>query len=819
MPTKNSPRFKNEQLLVFIWGVIGLGVLLISPFLPWLDLPPLFGIPIWRFFYGKILVIGSLIAFAAVLPSFVQPTWMRPLFVSAQTWGSIATILVWPVFFCSVGVYLLAISLAESFLENVLSRLVLPEPGLGLYLATAGSLVAVLAFGFLGYRLSNSVSDVIWQASLQVIVVLLVLLFLFIYRLVLGQNPLAEQPADQVGPVLREAEIIIREKPELPPTDDEVPTEKWVEKLAAIGEDRDKARKQILSRGEAALDAVLQGMKNADPAIRQACVELAPKIAGARIPEVKEQLKHLTRDDDAAVRVEAINTLSGIADPATEFLEELVEAVLDRDPHVRDVAVRLVGGLRQLEEKDVERLKTIVAKTGDARRANVLGVIASMPIDANVVRAVFIPCLSDKDPQVVAIALAVVEKKQLVSDPVVVKSLIRMTLATTNELQTTAWNLLKSINKFSVDQRNLLQDGLFAKNPQIRLWFLEQLGKMENDALPSASAIARLLQDEDRSVKLTAVKILTQFGNAAADFRADFLLLTSSEDAETRRVAIESLAKLPRDPRSDSILFEKLDDPDEGVRQAAQTAITNLQPPIGRGDQLLLRSALKSPNAATRRFAAKFYSQLGADVRESRFDLIAAAGDPDYPTRAFVMHALGEMKEDAKDAEPAIVKTFQEVIDAKEVKEGAATLLREAGMTLQKIGGVWKEAIPILMSGLKHENLDIRRAAAVALGHAGRDAAAAAKPISKMLTIDEAVDDAKQALLQIRGEETAEALCDILDSSAEALLKIRALETLGELGKDARTNRVRRSVRLIAEKNAGTTLGNVAHEIYQKISQ
>ncbi|MCX7699990.1 MAG: hypothetical protein N2039_03865, partial [Gemmataceae bacterium] len=81
MPTKNSPRFKNEQLLVFIWGVIGLGVLLISPFLPWLDLPPLFGIPIWRFFYGKILVIGSLIAFAAVLPSFVQPTWMRPLFV------------------------------------------------------------------------------------------------------------------------------------------------------------------------------------------------------------------------------------------------------------------------------------------------------------------------------------------------------------------------------------------------------------------------------------------------------------------------------------------------------------------------------------------------------------------------------------------------------------------------------------------------------------------------------------------------------------------------------------------------------------------
>jgi HEAT repeat protein len=96
----------------------------------------------------------------------------------------------------------------------------------------------------------------------------------------------------------------------------------------------------------------------------------------------------------------------------------------------------------------------------------------------------------------------------------------------------------------------------------------------------------------------------------------------------------------------------------------------------GEGVESLVKQ-LKSPEASTRRTAAKALGEAGPSAREAVGALADALKDSDSFVRRFAAQALGEIGPAARDAVPALTKALND--SRREVQEAAAAALGKIG--------------------------------------------------------------------------------------------------------------------------------------------
>jgi len=231
----------------------------------------------------------------------------------------------------------------------------------------------------------------------------------------------------------------------------------------------------------------------------------------------------------------------------------------------------------------------------------------------------------------------------------------------------------------------------------------------------------------------------------------------------------------------------------------------------------VLADALKVPHAGTRVAVAAALRNMGENARPALGALIDAAKNPKEHTlvRAAAVHVVSRYGKDNPQTVPLMLDLL---------KSGdTPTALREAAADgLGRSGSDSSEVITALGEALGAKNIELRKAAAVALGSLG------VKAKSAWPTIKERLNDAKEDssvrnhLIRLTGTlaksnaEAIKALTEAAENDKSTENRIAAIQELGELG--SLPEETTKSLRRIATQDARAAIREAAARVLKKLA-
>ncbi len=252
---------------------------------------------------------------------------------------------------------------------------------------------------------------------------------------------------------------------------------------------------------------------------------------------------------------------------------------------------------------------------------------------------------------------------------------------------------------------------------EIRTWLEAREEPLSENGV---RALAEALETGDEPVRLAAAWALEMIGPGASG-AAEGLVHSLRGDVSpgVRVAAARALGELRAGgPPAVPALFEALDDPSEAVRHAAAHALHRQK--LTPGDVPGLVAALQSDDVYVRGFAAWRLGNFREEAREAVPALAAVLEQPD--THVVVSAALARIGPAATEAIPALVSALSS-------PEGGRRW--RAARTLGRIGPGAADAVPALVTALGDPNEGVRLRAAQALGRIGPDARSAAAALQR----------------------------------------------------------------------------------------
>lgn len=334
--------------------------------------------------------------------------------------------------------------------------------------------------------------------------------------------------------------------------------------LAAMLNDEAKATAQ---EGVVALTVV-----DPDRALREltarftddALADLVPYGMGAVGADAVTELRRLLGDDDPKVRVRAAHSVRYIREPARDLVPELTGAVADADPMVRSEALHALACI------------------GEPSAPALPGMIGA---------------LSDPSADVRRAAISAIEMSGVVSDETISALSSALGDEDSDMRVSVAWALRSASG--------------------------EQYVKKHGTA--AVNALAGCLDDEDPSVRRTALRQIAEFGAHAA-------------------TAVTAIAAA-------------LADPEPAVRRAAVAALGKLGPTAVKAVPALV-TAMREPQAAGECFGA--LSAITGEPDRYVDPLLDAVWDADVVSLGYGVLALGEAGSGARAAVPDLVVLLEE---------------------------------------------------------------------------------------------------------------------------------------------------------------
>jgi HEAT repeat protein len=186
-------------------------------------------------------------------------------------------------------------------------------------------------------------------------------------------------------------------------------------------------------------------------------------------------------------------------------------------------------------------------------------------------------------------------------------------------------------------------------------------------------------------------------------------------------------------------LIAALDDPDETVRNWAQSALPRL------GDAVIpqLIAASQDQRANVRASVAWILREFPSEDDKTAAVLITLLRDKDTSVRRRAAWSLGRIRPDAKTAVPALIEALKDPDKVPDTKETSVS--QAAAISLGNLGPAAKDAIPALTKAVKADDLVLRGLAIGALGQIGKEAEIAVPDLLEALKVKD-VPDKKKAL-------------------------------------------------------------------------
>ena len=193
-----------------------------------------------------------------------------------------------------------------------------------------------------------------------------------------------------------------------------------------------------------------------------------------------------------------------------------------------------------------------------------------------------------------------------------------------------------AITLYDASVRKLLIDLLADKNPELRIFVIEQMWRLR-DPETFAALQAAAVSDPDRTVRLAALKAIGGLGHPQG---ADFLRrMTRVPDEDMRIAILNSLARIDTWSRAVPIIAPLLADPNEAVHRAALSSLRRLSFRAGQrregpwkawwhAEQERSKGGHETLRPAERRFRAETGEQSYLEAGEGRPTIVAVSGPP-----------------------------------------------------------------------------------------------------------------------------------------------------------------------------------------------
>ena len=296
--------------------------------------------------------------------------------------------------------------------------------------------------------------------------------------------------------------------------------------------------------------------------------------------------------------------------------------------------------------------------------------------------------------------------------------------------------------------------------------------------------------------------------------------IQKDKDAQVRQEAVMVLGRLgPKTNGALKALVEALQtDKADEVREAAASAIgkEEFSEPAA-AYVAVLADALKDPHAGTRVAVAAALRNMGENARPALGALIDAAKNPKEHTlvRAAAVHVVSRYGKDNPQTVPLMLDLL---------KSGdTPTALREAAADgLGRSGSASSEVITALGEALGAKNIELRKAAAVALGSLGVKAKSAWPIIKERLNDAKEDSSVRNHLIRLTGTlaksnaEAIKALTEAAENDKSTENRIAAIQELGELG--SLPEETTKSLRRIATQDARAAIREAAARVLKKLA-
>jgi HEAT repeat protein len=253
----------------------------------------------------------------------------------------------------------------------------------------------------------------------------------------------------------------------------------------------------------------------------------------------------------------------------------------------------------------------------------------------------------------------------------------------------------------AADARSSLVTALRDQEAMVRqnaAWALGRLGPEVGDT--ELTSLAHTLQDQDAVVRRDAAVALGELGRPAARVALPALLGCCRKETESpvRKAALDSLRKLvtTEDKKLAPDLVRLLEQPQREVARAAALALGKIGGREARPAVPILKTALHDEDPAVRELAAGALANIGEAAASAVSNLSEALADSSAAVRCNAALALAHIGSKAETA----VRPLARALDLKEPTE----VRLYAAEALGKVGPAIEQVIEDLLRALKEED-------------------------------------------------------------------------------------------------------------------
>jgi HEAT repeat protein len=535
---------------------------------------------------------------------------------------------------------------------------------------------------------------------------------------------------------------------------------------------------------------IIEALENKDAELRSAAAQ-ALGIVGKNYPDVTPKLIAATKDQNIDVRITAIQALGEIGKDAKTVIPNLISALEDKEIRVLEAAVvglrkfgseardaypALISALKKVDEQhkiepfhfyldsseeDVSKFERFEIASG--------GILSQFAYTLKEFGKEVIPLLVDalkednKNVRQVAIkALGLMGSNGKDSVPALVS------LFSNKDLGNLAAQAVGQITKKAKENIPLLITALQDKKPLVRAnaaESLERVGKNGKEAVP---LLITLLNDQDKEVRNSAISALKAFGK---EIVPSLVILLDSKDTDTRSGAVDILSSIGIDAAP--ALITALRDKNVNIRSSAALAFFKMSVYKDEDKQKILPvlvEATKDLKEVVRNRAILAIRELDSETKNLPLISKASLADEDKLVRLSAARNL-------INTDPSLTEQIIAILVSSLDESDSFHSLSDE---FEKIG---KDAVPALITALKHPDKVVREAAIDGLKQIGNNAQAAIPELLEALKDESVSSDAALALTTIIVNKRE--IVPALVSAFQSQDNYRIAESLELIGKDA----------------------------------
>jgi HEAT repeat protein len=417
----------------------------------------------------------------------------------------------------------------------------------------------------------------------------------------------------------------------------------------------------------------------------------------------------------------AINCLGLMKPEGNKILPELFALFKGASPEIQALISNSMINLGPYDLKEAEPyLNNLKPESASELKLAALILAGQINGDVSAFQNPIIESLKVKDPEITKAAINALGKIALKNPKNVVPLLLPFLDSKDATISAIANKSLAGVAFVSAPDLEVLVDFLGEKNsPQVQAKALEFLTKQGKFNWASfAEKLKPTLTSKDDSVHELALVAALQAGSNAKVLVQELKILFKEPHENIKIACLKIFEKVGREGNAIGEIVEACSEPNLKVRELAFSMLSNLKPPLGAMDALVIKEKIIFASPDIKLFLLEALATCGKETTVASKEIAILLKDKDNKIKEGALKTICNMGPDSKDLLPDVVAFLK--IDSPSTEDLA--LAKVALSTLEKLGPNALPALDEISKQIENKNLVIAKGSLTVLGAMGKEA-------------------------------------------------------------------------------------------------